>query len=116
MSIFSVYILFTPIIYPVYLSFIPIHTYRPGNLETNNCPLIPLIILSTGNENKDLHNHLEVAGGASRILLPPHSAKTILFTVVDLLQRRQVVEDTFNDLTKVTTGSEIFSLSDPVTS
>lgn len=73
---------------------------RPLMPETNNCSLIPTIVMANESNQKDAIEHLAEVGGVNKLLVPPYTTKKIMSALLEVLFNRKRVEDTFRDLKK----------------
>lgn len=78
---------------------------RPTLPESNLCPLVPIIILAKESSVKDVQEHLQPVGGATKVLGPPLQSQIIFNIILEVLHNRKQVEDTFNHIKKVPTKS-----------
>ncbi len=73
---------------------------RPITPETSNCPLIPIIILTSDSLESDFTESLRNAGNVNKFIKTPCKTKDILFSMIEVLHTRRQIEETFKDLKK----------------
>lgn len=73
---------------------------RPFFEATSKLPIIYSVMLLPPNADNTLKENIEAIGGPNQLLTLPCSTKNILYAVLDVLWRGQVVEKNFNILTQ----------------
>ena len=72
---------------------------RSRDESTNHCPVIPTIFFThDGVDETDLLDSLMAVGGATKLLKTSSPTKDILYTIIEVLYKCKVVENTYKEL------------------
>lgn len=71
---------------------------RPNLPETHNCPIIPVMLLTTPNNQNEANESAAKSTGALKTISQSSHAKDVLLSLIEMLYNSRKVEDLFKDL------------------
>eukprot|EP00597_Dinobryon_sp_UTEXLB2267_P014299 CAMPEP_0170116102 /NCGR_PEP_ID=MMETSP0020_2-20130122/12003_1 /TAXON_ID=98059 /ORGANISM="Dinobryon sp., Strain UTEXLB2267" /LENGTH=1446 /DNA_ID=CAMNT_0010344023 /DNA_START=151 /DNA_END=4491 /DNA_ORIENTATION=- len=72
---------------------------RATDEKSNHCPVIPMIFFThDGVDESDLISSLMAVGGATKIINSPCPTKDLLYTIIEVLYKCKIVDDTYKEL------------------
>ena len=72
---------------------------RAKDVKSNHCPVIPTIFFThDGVDESDLLDSLTAVGGATKILKASCPTKDVLYTIIEVLYKCKLVDDTYKEL------------------
>jgi hypothetical protein len=73
---------------------------RPFAPETNDCPIVPVVLLVNSSSERDAKDHFDKVGGSVKYVKSSTSPKDLLMTMIEVLYGCRKIEDIFKDVKK----------------